>query len=158
MSATIRHAAAGDWPRVGELAERLVALHHEFDASRFLHPDRLRAETYTAHVREEIDRGRAAVLVADEGTRIVGYAFAGIEPESWKEFRPEAGYIHDLFVDETHRAGGTGQALVRAAIDWLKSRGARRVMLWAAQKNTNAQRLFERTGFRRTMLEMTLDV
>jgi hypothetical protein len=30
-----------------------------------------------------------------------------------------------------------------------------RVMLWTAEKNDYAQRLFARLGFRRTMIEMT---
>jgi RimJ/RimL family protein N-acetyltransferase len=31
-------------------------------------------------------------------------------------------------------------------------------MLWTAERNAGAQRLFERLGFRRTMIEMTREV
>ena len=31
-------------------------------------------------------------------------------------------------------------------------------MLWTAQKNVPAQRLFDRLGFRRTMIEMTREL
>ena len=41
------------------------------------------------------------------------------------------------------------------AADWLEDHGAPRVMLWSAEANPDAQRLFERLGFRRTMVEMT---
>jgi len=44
---------------------------------------------------------------------------------------------------------------VRAALEWLESRGAPRVVLMSASRNEGAQRLFERLGFRRTMVEMT---
>lgn len=155
---TIRFATEADWPRIGELGELLVRSHHAFDVSRFLHPDALRADTYAARVRAEADRGNAMVAVADEGGRIVGYVFAAIEPESWKELRHQAGFVHDLAVEESHRRAGVGRALLASAIDWFAARGVDRVMLWSAAPNTGAQQLFRDAGFRPTMVEMTLDL
>jgi ribosomal protein S18 acetylase RimI-like enzyme len=45
-----------------------------------------------------------------------------------------------------------------AATGWLRERGAPSVLLWTAAPNEPAQRLFERLGFRRTMIEMTKDL
>ena len=153
----IRPALAGDWPRVGELAERLVRMHYDFDSSRFVHPGALSANVYTAHVQDEIDRGNGVVHVADQDGRVVGYVFAGVEPENWKELRHQAGYIHDLVVDSAHRRTGVGHALIASAVDWFAARGVKRVMLWSAPQNADAQRLFRSVGFRPTMIEMTLD-
>lgn len=50
------------------------------------------------------------------------------------------------------------QALIDAAIEWLRSRGAPRVVLWSVERNEAAQRLFARLGFRRTMVEMTREL
>ena len=47
---------------------------------------------------------------------------------------------------------------MEAAIDWLRRRGAPRVVLWTAEQNDAAQRLFDRLGFRRTMIEMTREL
>jgi ribosomal protein S18 acetylase RimI-like enzyme len=47
---------------------------------------------------------------------------------------------------------------MEAAIEWLRDRGAPRVVLGTAQRNEAAQRLFERLGFRRTMIEMTREI
>src|SRR5436190_839166 len=85
--------------------------------------------------------------------------------------RPEAGYgrflVSQLGDEETtvlvaEREGegvgqGAGRELVRAAIDWIQSRGMSQVVLWSESKNETAQRLFAAMGFRRTMVEMTLD-
>ena len=93
------------------------------------------------------------------GTReILGYLYAALEPLSWKELRDEAGFIHDVVVDERGRRTGLAGALIQHATEWLRSRGASRVMLWTAEQNTDAQRLFERVGFRRTMVEMTMEI
>jgi RimJ/RimL family protein N-acetyltransferase len=47
---------------------------------------------------------------------------------------------------------------MEAAIDWLRERGAPRVILWTATQNEAAQALFQRLGFRKTMTEMTLEL
>jgi ribosomal protein S18 acetylase RimI-like enzyme len=154
---TIRPAAAADWPRVGELAGLLVRMHHQFDPSRFVHPRTLGADAYIAHLHEELGRGGSMVHVAEDGGQIVGYVFAGIEPESWKELRQRAGYIHDLVVDEAHRRLGVGRALVASALDWFAARGVRQTLLWSGHANAAAQRLFLSLGFRPTMIEMTRD-
>lgn len=154
---TIRPATDDDWPRIGELSELLVRAHFAFDPSRFIDPSALEGHAYTSRVREEIDRGDATVRVAQIDGRIAGYVFAGIEPASWKELRHEAGYVHDLVVDERHRSAGVGRALIVTAIDWFASRGITRIMLWTAPQNVGAHRLFNRVGFRQTMIEMTLD-
>jgi GNAT superfamily N-acetyltransferase len=154
---TIRPATDHDWSRIGQLAELLVEIHHTFDGARFVHPDALRGDVYTARVRDELGRGRAMVHVADEEGRVIGYVFAGIEPESWKELRHEAGYIHDVMVEEGSRHAGIGRRLIASALEWFSARHVARVMLWTAYGNRDAQQLFRRVGFRPTMVEMLLE-
>ena len=152
---TIRPVAAPDWQRVGELAELLVRAHHAFNALRFIPPEMLPASAYVSRVQAEIERGSSIVFVAERDGRILGFVFAGIEPESWKELRGDAGYIHDLVVDEEQRHSGIGRALLGRAIEWLETRGAARIMLWTAPQNAYGRRLFESSGFTATMIEMT---
>jgi GNAT superfamily N-acetyltransferase len=153
----IRPATDDDWKRIGDLGELLARTHHGFNPSRFIHPDRMPGDVYASRVRAEIARGHATVLVADVDGQVAGFLFAGIEPESWKELRDVAGYVHDLVVDEAHRHAGVGTALMASAIEWFDARGVSRVMLWTAQQNVSAQRLFHRLGFRPTMIELSLD-
>jgi GNAT superfamily N-acetyltransferase len=98
------------------------------------------------------------VLVAEQRASVIGYVYAGLEPQSWKELREACGFIHDVVVDERGRRAGVATALIDAAADWLREHGAPRVVLWTAQQNAGAQRLFERLGFRRTMVEMTREL
>jgi ribosomal protein S18 acetylase RimI-like enzyme len=98
------------------------------------------------------------VFVAERAGEVVGYVYAGLEPLSWKELRDAAGFIHDVVVDEAHRGAGIASALLETASLWLKAHGAPRVVLWTAERNRAAQRLFEQAGFRRTMIEMTREL
>ena len=61
-------------------------------------------------------------------------------------------------VEDDEQGAGAGSALIEAAITWLRDRGAPRVMLWTAERNERAQRLFLRLGFRCTMIEMTKEL
>ena len=73
----------------------------------------------------------------------VGYVYAGLEPQSWKELREAAGFVHDVVVTGRRDGGRVWRrALMDAALAWLKSRGAPRVMLWTAEPNEAAQQLF----------------
>jgi GNAT superfamily N-acetyltransferase len=84
--------------------------------------------------------------------------YAGVEPLSWKELRDRAGFVHDIVVLQDERRGGVAAALLSAAIDWLATRNVPRVMLWTAHENAGAQALFDRFGFRPTMVEMTREL
>ncbi len=151
----VRPATAADAAGLGRLGAALVRAHHAFDAERFLAPGPNIEERYGRFLSAEHESDDVVVFVAERAGEIVGYVFAGVEPRSWKELRDVAGFVHDVFVVEGARGTGTGERLVEAAAAWLLERGVPRVMLWTAEKNARAQKLFERLGFRRTMIEMT---
>jgi GNAT superfamily N-acetyltransferase len=151
----IRYATADDLPALGRLGASLMRVHYALDRDRFMRPGDRAEEDYAAFLAAELENPDSLVLVAEQDGVVVGYIYAGIEPRSWKELRERAGFIHDVLVEEGRRSAGLASALIDGAIDWLRGRGVPRVLLWTAAPNTAAQRLFERKGFRTTMLEMT---
>ena len=130
----------------------------QVDQLRFMAPREDPEEGYAWFLGHELSDADVVVFVAEQSAAVVGYVYAGLEPLSWKELREAAGFIHDVVVDERARKGGVATALVEAAAEWLRQRGAPRVMLWTAEQNVAAQRLFARLGFRRTMVEMTREL
>ena len=154
----IRRATDADVPALGRLGASLLRLHYTYDPQRFMAPRGDPEEGYAWFLGSQLREDDAVIFVAERKGDIVGYVYAGLEPQSWKELREAAGFIHDVLVDEAHRRGGVAGALLDAASEWLKSRGAPRVMLWTAERNHAAQRLFEQAGFRRTMIEMTREL
>ena len=151
----IRPAEMGDLPALGRLGAALVHTHHDLDERRFMTPTRDIEAGYSWFLGTQLSVPDNVVLVAAAGDAVVGYVFAGLEPASWKELRAPAGFIHDIMVEASARGQGVAKRLVAAASAWLEARGAPRVMLWTAERNTTARRLFEGLGFRATMIEMT---
>jgi ribosomal protein S18 acetylase RimI-like enzyme len=154
----IRRATKADLPALGRLGALLLRTHYQFDPQRFMAPGDHPEEGYAWFLGTQLREDDVVVFVAEREASIVGYVYAGLEPQSWKELREACGFIHDVVVDESGRRFGVATALMEAAINWLRKRGAPRVVLGTAQKNEGAQRLFERLGFRRTMIEMTREL
>ena len=81
-----------------------------------------------------------------------------MEGNDYMALRGPAGVLYDLVVDPAHRRQGIGSALMDSALDRLRELGAPRVLLFTADKNRGAQAMFDRAGFRRTMIEMTREL
>jgi ribosomal protein S18 acetylase RimI-like enzyme len=154
---TIRPALESDQAALGRYGGALMRLHYEFDPQRFIRTAEPEAG-YGRFLVSQLHDPECVVLVAVLAGDVVGYAFAGLEPMSWKDLRAACGYLHDVYVDERVRRSGVGAKLVRAVIEWLEARKAPRVVLMSAAKNAGAQSLFERLGFRHTMVEMTREL
>jgi ribosomal protein S18 acetylase RimI-like enzyme len=154
----VRRATHADLPALGALGALLLRSHYAFDARRFMSPGDDPEEGYAWFLGTQLAEPDVAVFVAEQRGDVVGYIYAGIEPQSWKELREECGFIHDVVVDERGRGRGLATRLVAAAAEWLASRGMQRVVLWTAASNADAQRLFTRLGFRHTMVEMTREL
>jgi ribosomal protein S18 acetylase RimI-like enzyme len=155
---TVRRAEPRDANALGTLGATLMRSHYGFDPQRFLAVGEDAERGYASFLRSQLDDDDAVVLVGEVDGRIIGYVYAGLEPMSWKDLRGPAGFIHDVAVDGGEQGAGVGSALIDAAIAWLRDRGAPRVMLCTADRNEGAQRLFQRLGFRRTMIEMTREL
>jgi ribosomal protein S18 acetylase RimI-like enzyme len=153
---TIRPAISADEEALGRFGGALMRQHHDSDPRRFIeveHPER----GYGRFLVSQIGHANSLVLGAEDAGTVIGYLFADVEPTSWMELRGPCGVIHDIYVDESARHQGAGRALMRAAIDWIREKGHRQVVLLTKTRNERAQHLFAALGFRPTMIEMTLD-
>lgn len=152
---TVRAATQGDVSALGRLGALLVAVHHGFDADRFISATAGTERAYGDFLGREMTRPDAIVLVAEEAGAVLGYAYAGLEGNDYMALRGPAGVVYDLVVDPARRREGVGRRLLDATLAMLVDRGAPRVVLSTAERNHVAQSLFADAGFRRTMIEMT---
>ena len=154
----IRRAEPGDLEAIGRLGALLVRTHHDFDPQRFIAAPSRTEEGYSSFIGTQLDKPNIIVLVAESDGEVIGYSYSGIEGKDYMSLRGPAGILYDIVVDPAYSGRGVGQQLLGATLDALKEKGAPRVVLSTAEKNPVAQRLFERAGFRRTMIEMTREL
>ena len=158
LQLTVRPAVAADRAAIGRLGALLVAEHHDFDPLRFIAPIPDLAGRYGDFLIGQSERPEMRVLVAERRGELVGYVFGGMEGNDYMALRGPAGVVYDLVVDPDHRRQGIGQALLAAELAALTELGAPRAVLFTADKNHVAQALFDKAGFRRTMIEMTVEL
>lgn len=151
----IRPATRADLPSIGRLGALLVRTHHEFDPKRFIAATPQTEHGYASFLGTQLDARDVVVLVAERAGEVLGYTYAGVEGTDYMSLRGPAGVVYDIIVEPEHRGQGIGWMLLEATIASLETHGAPRVVLSTAERNEQAQRLFERAGFRRTMIEMT---
>ena len=99
----IRQAQESDLHALGRLGALLLETHYAFDQKRFMAPQGDTAEGYEWFLHSQLKRDDVVVFVAERAGAVIGYSYAGLEPESWKELREMAGFVHDVVVDESSR-------------------------------------------------------
>ena len=145
-------------PVIGRLGALLVRTHHDLDPARFIAATSGTEKGYGSFLGTQLGEPNIVILVAERDGEAIGYTYAGVEGPDYMSLRGPAGALYDIVVDPAHRGQGVGRMLLDATIEALKARGAPRVVLSTAERNTIAQRLFEHAGFRRTMIEMTREL
>jgi len=156
-TARVRRMTAADLPAVGVMAGKLVRAHYEFDRRRFMDPTDIESG-YVAWLASQLGAENAILLVAEDDQGIAGYVYASLAPRNYDLLLDACANVHDIYVDERARNGGVAEVLVREALREASALGAPRAVLVTAVQNRGAQRLFERIGFRPTMLEMTCEL
>ena len=156
MAAVVRRAARDDAAAIAKLALALFELHVEWDERRFTQIGTI--EGAKRYYGERAEAENAAVLVAEDGERIVGFAYLEYEPVLYAELATKVAWLHDIYVEPDERRSHNASNLLAAVEAEARRLGADKVLLSVALENMGGQKLFEQYGFRTTMLEMMLEI
>jgi GNAT superfamily N-acetyltransferase len=96
-------------------------------------------------VAEMLARGEGWGLF--EGERLLGKLVVDALPY---DCLTHTRWLHAVYLHPEARGAGQGAALMRAALEDARARGAARVALWVNEKNLAARRMYERLGFAET--------
>ena len=108
-------------------------------------------ETATRWRRTLADPNGRSTLVAVRGGTVLGTASFGpyrLEQRPGSPVDPTVGEVYAIYVDPAGWGGGTGRALLAAAVCRLRAAGEAPVRLWVAEGNERARRFYTRFGFR----------
>jgi len=93
-------------------------------------------------LRQAIESHDAVVLVAEADGELVGLC-TGYQDIHSVRFSYRA-WVEDLAVHPGHRSEGVGKALLEAAKDWARERGATHLELASGDARLDAHRFYER--------------
>jgi ribosomal protein S18 acetylase RimI-like enzyme len=133
-SPEVRSAGRADAERVGRL---LHDFNREFDEPT-PGPERL-----AARIEELLEEGHTEVLLAGPGPD--GLAVLRFRPAIWSQALEC--YLAELYVAPPARGRGVGRALMEAAIELARGRGADQMDLGTGEQDVAARALYESLGF-----------
>jgi ribosomal protein S18 acetylase RimI-like enzyme len=99
---------------------------------------------------EMLAREEQKLLVAEQDGQIIGCVLASIksaDPMPFLRSRRFA-YVHDVVVDESHRGGGVGRALMEGVAEWARSRDVEDLELHVWEANREALSFYDSLGYR----------
>ncbi len=105
---------------------------------------------------ETIDRDpNIELMVAEEAGRVIGCLQLCLLPGLSSQGAPR-GLIEDVRVASDRRSRGIGEQLVRWAVERSRGKGCKVVELLTHHTRVDAQRFYERLGFSRSHVGMTI--
>jgi ribosomal protein S18 acetylase RimI-like enzyme len=117
--------------------------------------DPLPASYFAAFERVDRDPNLTLVVAEGEGAAVIGCLQLCILPGLSSQ-GASRGLIEDVRVASQLRGQRIGEQLVQWALDEARSRGCRLVELLTHHSRVDAQRFYERLGFARSHVGMTL--
>ena len=136
------------------MVRKLCQLHKTWDRAKYDFVEGI-DDMYHSWLTARAADTRAVFLVADrEGVGPVGFLIGTVEKEIPIYRLKEYGFIHDLWVEEDYRNEGLARQLVMLAVERFREIGLEQVRLDTAASNDAARKLFERCGFRVSVIEM----
>lgn len=144
-SVAVRRADRADAAGVTALWLALTRLHAEQEPLFALAPG---AEAEARRLVEaQLRDPDTALFVVGEGARLAALCIVRVDVAPPIHDETRRAEITDLFVDAGQRRRGLGSALVAAAEAWARERGAPRVEVRVATKNTVGQAFWRARGF-----------
>ena len=123
-------------------APALAAAYEWLFAPPGIRPPRWEAARACTRLERLVAADDATMLVADVDGEVVGICSIYLDIPSVR-FGQRA-WVEDLAVHPDHRSAGHGKALLDAAKDWARERGATHLELDSGEARADAHRFYER--------------
>ena len=141
----VRPARVSDLPRLSAIYVEMVAFHRALD-SRYADEATARNEAKD-FFNGWLHNPRAAVLAAETGGSVVGFALGALQKPHLAVAPVRTGRFDLLAVQEAYRRQGVGTLLANALLAWFRTQGAERVYVSHATANPAAGAFWSRLGF-----------
>jgi len=154
---TIRRAKEADIPKLIDLLEQVLLVHHKVRPDLFQEKGVKYTESELADLIA--DDNRPIFVYEDESGTVLGHMFTVIEESHAPKVAHKTLFIDDLCVDEAARGQKIGEQLYRFALQYAKEIGCYNLTLNVWSANKSAVRFYERQGLtpQETRMEQIID-
>jgi len=148
----IRKAKLSDWPEYYRLFRLIYKDSHQRLLSGFLQELSSLTKDHKKHAKEEFRKSifskNQALFLAQEGDQVVGLIGGSIVkfPKYYASNRE--GFIDWIFVLKKFRGKGTATELKKELFGWFKEKKLKFVGLEVLEKNSHAQKIYDKWGFK----------
>lgn len=154
----IRKANPVDVPRIMKLWKDFMKEHSTFIADpRVKESIKFKdnaPEIFEKIIKKEVMSKNAAIFVAENGQKILGFAKVNIR-DNFPIFKyDKIGCITDLYVENKSRKMEISSALMNNAVRWAKGNGARYASIQLFRENRSALSIYKKWGFFESHMEM----
>jgi len=125
----------------------LESLTELFDLYRLFYQQESDLEGAKQFLRERISKDQSVAFIAFDGDQPLG--FVQLYPSFSSVSMKPSWILNDLYVKKETRGRGVGANLLQTAIQFATETGAKGLFLETANDNDNAQRLYEKIGFKK---------
>ena len=149
---TIRKATLKDLPTLLTFEQGLIEAERPFD------PTIKSGHISYYDISELIKNDDSEVVVAEINNNIVASGYAKIKPDRHYLKHTQQGYLGFMFVPKTYRGNQFNKYIISALIEWCKARHIFEIRLDVYDENIAAIKAYEKTGFKKHMINMRLDI
>lgn len=133
-------------PAIGQLYWEFIKFHQDIDPI-WTPLDNSIPDMVENHLRRFMKSEDGLVLVALEGTRVVGYSLSEIKGLFPGLKREKYGYIDTMAVTESYRREGVGKKMFDEIVKWFQSNEIKRVELGTTAQNLIGNSFWRKQGF-----------
>ena len=152
MNVNIRKAQLSDLDKLFEFEQGVIASERPFDKS-------LKDSEITYYDLEKlIINNNSQLVVAIHEGKLIASGYALLKKSRPFEKHDYFSYLGLMFVEPQYRRKGVNKQIIDSLIKWSKSKGIVEIRLDVFEQNQSAVLAYEKLGFNKTLVKMTLDV
>lgn len=147
---TIRKAHHNDLEKLLKFEQGIITAERPFDPT-------LKAEKINYYdIEKMILAPNIEILVAEIGSELVSSGYARIETAKHYLNHPSYAYLGFMFTDANHRGKGINAKIIEALKIWCNLQDVFELRLDVYNDNTSAIKAYEKSGFKKHLINMRL--
>ncbi|MFD2166371.1 GNAT family N-acetyltransferase [Thalassotalea euphylliae] len=105
-----------------------------------------------------IEQNNSHLIIVESNGKPVGSGYMKILPSPKHHKYDNHGYIGFMYVDPDYRGRGLSKTIIDELCHWGKSQGVIEVILEVYDKNVQAIRAYEKSGFKKSLVSMRVEI